>query len=125
MSSFRDKLRAAEPEAELLAGKITGAAAAVPTITEGMNGVTIARAGVGLLDFTFQGPVKQCFAADPGKWADTITNIDGWDVIWGQYNATTKTIRGTVVNEAQTISDLPAATGLNLIFFVKNSTAVG
>lgn len=125
MSSFRDLLRAAEPEAELLGGKITGTGAALPTITEGMNGITLARAGVGLLDFTFQGPVKQCFPMDPGKWADTVTNIDGWDVIWGQYNATTKTIRGTVVNEAQVISDLPAATGLNPIFLVKNTTAVG
>jgi hypothetical protein len=125
MSSFRTELRGAEPEGEILAGKLTGAGAAVPSITEGCNGFTVARAGVGLLDFTFQGPVKQVFPADPGKWASPITLIDGWDVIWGVYNAATKTIRGTVVSEAQVVSDLPASSGIFPIFYVKNSTAVG
>jgi hypothetical protein len=121
MSSFRDIARSGEPEGEILGGKITGAGTTVPSITEGCNGFTVARAGVGLLDFTFQGPVKQCFPADPGKWGAPITLIDGWDVIWGAYNATTKTIRGTVVNEAQTVADLPVGAGLFPIFFVKNS----
>lgn len=125
MSSFRDLLRCAEPESELLGGKITGTGAAVPTITEGMNGISIARAGVGLLDFTFQGPVKQCFASQPGIWAVTLTDIDGWEVHWGAYNATTKTIRASVIDDTKALADLPANTGLYPIFLVKNTTAVG
>lgn len=125
MSSFRDLLRSSEPEAELLGGKITGSGAAVPTITEGMNGVTIARAGVGLLDFTFQGPVKQCWPTTPGIWATTLTDIDGWEVHWGAYNATTKTIRASVIDESRALADLPAATGLYPSFLIKNTTAVG
>ena len=118
MGSFRVPLRGGQREGELLGGMITGAGTAVPTVTEGCNGFTIARAGVGLLDFTFEAGVTKVSPAEPGKWATTVTDIDGFTVVWGTYNTTTRTIRGNVLNESRAAADLVAASGLHLHFLV-------
>lgn len=119
MGAFRAPLRTGEPEQSLLAGKLTGTGAASPTKSEGLNGVTCAWVSTGVYDFTFEAPISEVVALHPGKWATTITNIDGWDVIFGALNTTTRKLRMSVVNESNTLADLAAATGLYVAFLVK------
>ncbi len=125
IASFRTPLRCAEPESELLGGKITGTGAATPTESEGCAGFAVTWVSTGLYEVTFGPAVLQVWPGHPSKWADTITGIDGWDVVFGQYNATTRKIRFSVVNESNTLSDLAALTGLNLSFQVKLTATRG
>lgn len=124
-SSYRTDLRCAEPELELLAGKLTGTGAASPTVSEGCTGFTVAWVSTGVYDFTFDVPVKQVFPCEPSFWATTITDVDGWKVVFGAYNASTRKLRMSVVNQAQTLADLPAATGVNPVFLVKLTATRG
>lgn len=126
-SSDRYPYRAGEPETDCLFGTITGTGAASPTADSSMgNGFAVTWISTGLYEVTLAAGAPKCVpSGKPAFWASTITDVDGWDVIFGVYNATTRKLRFSVVNEARTLSDLPAATGLHLTFNVKKTSVRG
>jgi len=124
-SSIRYPYRHGEPETYRLRARITGTGAADPTMSVGGNGFAVAWISTGLYEVTFAGQTVNVFADRPAFWADTLTDVDGWDVVFKAYNPTTRKIRFSVVNQAQTLADLPVATGLHLGFDVKLTAAAG
>ena len=125
MATFRTPLRVGEPEAELLCGKITGTGAATPTISEGCNGFTVSYVGTGTYAIVFDGPVVQAWAPEPGIWADTATDVDGWKIVFGQYVPSTKTLPFKVYDATPSQADLPALTGLYLFILAKHTATRG
>jgi len=126
-SSDRYEYRSAEPETDALFGIITGTGAASPSMDSALgNGFTVTWISTGLYEIAFAVGTRRAVATGkPGFWATTITDVDGWDVIFGVFNESTRKLRFSVVNEARTLSDLPAATGLHLSFNVKKTTQRG
>lgn len=125
-SSDRYPFRTAEPETDCLIGTITGTGAADPTMDSALgNGFAVTWISTGLYEITLSQAVQRVVPARPAFWATTLTDVDGWDVVFKAYNATTRKIRFSVINESRTLSDLPAATGLHLTLNVKKTTVHG
>ena len=125
-SSDRYPFRAGEPELYRLAGLITGAGAASPTVSDGCNGFTVAWVSTGLYTFTFAkcNPVA-VWPDNPSFGATTATDVDGWTVVFHAYNSTARTIQMRVYSETPTLSDLPANTWLNVKFDIKLTDTAG
>ncbi len=123
-SSDRYPFRAAEPELQLLGGKITGTGAASPTVSEGCNGFTVTWISTGLYEFTFT-DTQQVWPLAPSIGATTITAVDGWTAHPEAYIPATRKLRISFFTEAQVLGNLAAATWANVAFLVKLTTTAG
>lgn len=128
MGSFQANLRTHTPELEHVCGKITGTGASAPTRNSGLDldgGPVLARTGVGTFTLTFPPGTKEAYPTKAVFWATTPANVDRFDAVFGEYDSTTRVLNMTVYNDAGTVVDLAAATGLYLHFFFRSTTLAG
>lgn len=94
---------------------ITGTGAADATKRYG-QGMTCVRQGVGVHRVTFAENLGVYMGPSGAVWsATTMTALAGYTVVFGDYNATARTVDFTILNGSNAAADLAAAQKLDLV----------
>lgn len=79
------------------------------------RGVTVTYIGTGLVDLVWAEPQGTYLGVDGwGFDATTASGVKGYTVVPGDYNSTTRTLRLSITNAGETLTDLAAAQNLSI-----------
>ena len=106
-------LRDSEPDTRSFTVRFTGAGPANPTKSLG-RGVTVTWISTGLYELTWAEPPGVYKTYEPSWQATTPSDLAGYTVVAGDFNATTRKLRLSVTNAANALADLTATQKLNL-----------
>jgi hypothetical protein len=102
--------------------RFVGNAGATPTSYIG-PGVTLAWVSTGIIDITWTNHPGTFLAHKSSTFqATTASQVKGFTVVCGDYNATTMTIRINITNAGETLADLSSTQKLCMVFEFKFGT---
>lgn len=113
MSQEAWKQKSTEPDEVISRVRFVGGSAAVTKLRG--TGVTVTYIGTGLVDLTWAEFPGEYIGVDGwGFDATTAADLKGFTVVPGAYNTTTRTLRLSITNASEALTDLAAAQNLSI-----------